>query len=615
MSLDLTHDPHAYTSMICQFEFILTWRPEHHLVAGTQIELRSHSLNAFFNWRFTQFELDGADITYRWKLNPSPGEMWVNRTHTLLRAKLPYGARRGQPLTLRLRGIPPHVAGHYTTLSIWTIDQTNAFLPNPPQPEAEYEGSECTLTVAAGAVERLSVYSSPMPDPRGLVRTRLVPEDRFGNPSEFIKAAACRLTWDGVTRDATIQAPLTVELPAPVNTCRAVLAVPQAALTPDENIANGQRRGSDLLVTGNPVWPAPSNGLHAAFGEFHWHTEYSGDGQRSIVKALASARDDLNLDYAAPGDHNPTREQWQGTVAALDAANRPGEFATFFGWENGTDRGHENYYFTQPDHPLVCRGSAGISGGRPDVLAERLREVYAEHPFIAVPHHTNAVAETRRLEDDSPYWHPYPWGTPEPYIRLAEIMQSRGNQESETCDDAWRGWHQWNGASLQQALALGYKIGFTGGTDNHTGYPGRSIGTGEALGLHPFKGVILTGAWVGRVERQAVYNALEARHTWAVWDTRALVQFSINGAQAGDELAVAPGTALDAHLRLSAEDSLKLVELVSDGEAIWRASFSELDIDLDIPLGPAVKNTYFYLRALQRNGGIIYASPVFISIR
>ncbi len=35
---------------------------------------------------------------------------------------------------------------------------------------------------------------------------------------------------------------------------------------------------------------------------------------------------------------------------------------------------------------------------------------------------------------------------------------------------------------------------------------------------------------------------------------------------------------------------------------------------LQIPLGPAERSTHFYLRALQRDGGIIYASPVFVQV-
>jgi len=38
------------------------------------------------------------------------------------------------------------------------------------------------------------------------------------------------------------------------------------------------------------------------------------------------------------------------------------------------------------------------------------------------------------------------------------------------------------------------------------------------------------------------------------------------------------------------------------------------DVEMDISLGVAEQPTHFYLRALQRNGGIIYASPVFVAV-
>jgi hypothetical protein len=65
---------------------------------------------------------------------------------------------------------------------------------------------------------------------------------------------------------------------------------------------------------------------------------------------------------------------------------------------------------------------------------------------------------------------------------------------------------------------------------------------------------------------------------------------------------------------LSAEDSIQTLEIVSEGRVVWDAGFSEWDVEFDAPLGDAKTSTHFYLRALQRNGGIIYASPVFVEV-
>ena len=603
-----------------QYSYVLEWNPEHHYVPGTQIELRSHCLRAFLSWRYVETAIDQGDITFRWKPFPTVSELRGNWDRTLFRARLPYGIRRAQPVTIKLTAVPPIWAGIDNVLSLWTIDVPSNLVPaGAPEPEPAREaGSECAMSVVAGPVERLSVYCRPAPDSRGQVRACLVPEDRFGNPSAFNSPVPMWLEWNEIRWQDELQHTSTLMLEQPAETVgRLTVSVEMDRLGPEENVFNGLRENGSLVVTGNPVWRVLPGHPRPAFGEFHWHTDFSGDGQRPIEEAPRCAQEYLNLDFAAPGDHNPRGRDWERTVAALNSANLDDEFATLFGWENATDRGHENYYFVEPDHPLICGGTAGIVRGRPNELAPTLREIHKQHDFVAVPHHTNSVAETRRPEDDSPYWHPYPWAEPEEYVRLVEIMQCRGNQERDLYSDAWRGWHQNNRASVQDALALGHKLGFTGGTDNHCGWPGRGYARSEGpLGAnHEPKSVILTGVWTGRVERRAVYAALKHRHTWAVWDTRALVEYTLNGALSGDELVVAVDTPLAAHIRISAEDALQTIELVSEGEIIWQGSSPAPDFETEVSLGPATESTHVYLRALQRNGGIIYASPVFITVQ
>ena len=615
MALKIVNDPQAHCTLNRQFKYELEWTPEKRYVPGTQVELRSGCLRSFFSWGFVETHMERADVTYRWKTYPTASDLFANRAHAAFRARLPYGARPEQPLKIHMTLIPPIWAGINERFTVWTIDVPNNFRPDIPAPEAEREaGSECVLRVVAGPVNRLSLYCRPMPGSDSKVRSCLVPEDRFGNPGRFEGSIPVRLEWEGKTWTHQLTETAIISLDAPQSVGRLRAGIPMDALSHRENISNGLRLDKQLVVTGNPVWPAPREDLRAAFGEFHWHTRISGDGQRHMDEALASARDFLNMDFAAPGDHNPQGEGWRETVDSLDKFNAPDEFATFFGWENGTDRGHENYYFTDPDHPLVCGGSAGITGGYAWELADKLKTYDG---FLAVPHHTNAVAETRKVEDDSPYWHPYPWSEPQSYIRAVEIMQCRGNQERNDYTDAWRGWHQNNGCSVQDALARGYRVGFTGGTDNHCGWPGRAYARSEAPlgGNHEPKSVIMTGLWTRRVERQSVFDALYNRHSWAVWDTRALCWFTVNGALMGDEIEVEKGTDLTANIVLSVEDALRTLEIVSGGRTVWRSSFDELDIDVDVPLGRAEQNRYFYLRGLLRNGGILYASPVFVAVK
>ena len=615
----VTTDPAARATYNQEFTWELEWRPERHIYPGTQIELRSLSLRTYLSWGYTKEEVYGGDVTFRRRAEVSPSELFaLQGNYAIVRATLQYGLRAGDRLRIRLTAVPPLIAGLFDAVSLWYAEPSVGSEEVKSPKFVRDPRAQAILKVGAAHVERLMVYSHPMPGADGKVRTLLAPQDLFGNAAELVNPLPVQLTWKGKTWTEEVRAAKVIVLDPPENIGRLRLTVSAKLLFPLDNISNGRRAGDTLEVTGNPVWRESPDGEMAAFGEFHWHTEASGDGGRSLPEGLAYARDHLNLDYVAPSDHKPSAAQWKYQTATLDASNRPGEFATFFGWEHSTNRGHENYYFTDPQHPVSPVGAAGASLGGMDDLTQ-LPEALSKYDvpgghFIAVPHHTNAPSETHRLSDDTPYWFQFPWTHQALCQRLVEIIQIRGNQErDEYPDDAWRGWYAGR-ASVQEGLAHDYKLGFTGGTDNHTAMPGSTTDYGESMARIPLGSISLTGLWTKRIERQAVFDALYDRHTWAVWSTRALVYFAINGTRSGDELRIKKGESLTAHIKMSAEDSLRSIEIVAERIPVWTGTNDELDFDLNVPLPPASHSTYFYLRALQRDGGIIYSSPVFMTV-
>jgi hypothetical protein len=144
----------------------------------------------------------------------------------------------------------------------------------------------------------------------------------------------------------------------------------------------------------------------------------------------------------------------------------------------------------------------------------------------------NVAVSYATHDDGSHYWEAYPWGEPrDAYLRLVEIMQGRGNFERKDPPDGWRCKFRNNDGSVQTALARGHRLGFVGGTDNHAAWPARVLSHREDA--EPQVVWILTGAWVTARTREAVYDALCARHTWACWDTRAIVRFTVGGALQG----------------------------------------------------------------------------------
>jgi hypothetical protein len=329
------------------------------------------------------------------------------------------------------------------------------------------------------------------------------------------------------------------------------------------------------------------------------------------------ARDQLNMSYCMASDHWPQGNKWKEYVTVMDQFNQDGQFATMFGYEAGSAQGHENFYFVDADNPLNPDGAWKMCRLPPAEYQKQLdqsqRGLGEEKKIIAIPHHTNTESESYRA-DGKPYWPAYQFSQPTETHRLIEVFQTRGNMERNEYTDVWRGWYA-KGASVQDALAAGYKLGFTGGTDNHCGRPGFCFGWMEMnRGRMPLHSQSLTGVWADRIDRRSVWKGLYDRHTWAAWDTRALVHFAINGVVAGDELHLPAGNALQARVKVSAEDSLQSLEVISAGKTCWSASVDALDSDVTIDLGKAAKSTYFYLRGLQRNGGIFYASPVFVTV-
>ena len=634
-TLKVIVDPHAHATLNSQSTWVLEWRPDHYVYPGTQIELRSLNLRSYFSWKYSKIEIEGAgaDISFRRRAELSPSQIFaIFGKWIIFRAHLQYGLREGQPLRIRLTATPPYVAGLFDAVTIWYSNLLPGNRPEPKQREfVKDPRAQAILQAGPGPATRLAVYSWPTPGADGKVRTLLDPEDRYGNPSRFDESIPVKLQWNGKTWSETLQGTKIIQLDPPKDIGRLKVSIPMKDLSPNENVSNGLGQGDRLVVTGNPVWAHSPNGQVAGFGEFHWHTEISGDGGNSLPSGLEYARDHLNLDYISPSDHTPNEAQWKYEVGVLNSFNDPGHFATFFGYEHSTNHGHENYYFANPEHPVspvgvvgsqICACAHGLRSNNCQELYDltRLPQMLNKYDtpndrFIGIPHHSNANSETHRLSDDTPYWFAYPWTHPGKYHRLAEIFQTRGNMERDAYpEDAWRGWHS-NGSSVQDGLAHGYKLGFTAGSDNHTSRPANAFAAREDLGRVPVDSISLTGLWTDGIERGKVFNALYARHTWAVWDTRALVYFTVNGAQAGDAIEVKKGQPLTAQIKMSAEDALQSIEIVSEKKPVWVASKDQLDFDIKVPLGKAEHSTYFYLRALQRNGGIIYASPVFVSVK
>jgi len=376
--------------------------------------------------------------------------------------------------------------------------------------------------------------------------------------------------------------------------------------------------GSRVLSSAKPVGFA---GQPVFFGEFHWHTDFSGDGQRSMSDALTSARDELCLDFAGPADHlgrgihykKRSIEDQRDICASFD---EPGRFVTLPTYERSEREGHVNIIADSWD---VLRQVAETTD-RERYPADRfpLEELVNACPpgrAVIVPHHPNMDSHTRERvvnpKDGRPYWCRMDWG-PEPELqatRLVEIHQQRGSFEAEEPDPEWRIDVGGYGSSVRTALARGYRLGFTGGTDNHCGWPTRCP--------HGWCG--LTGVQADELTLPSIFEALYSRRCYATSGARIVGDFRCGENPMGSEIEQAPGQPRTFEILVRGTAPLVAVQIISCGAVLADLPVEPDSPDLNVTWsderpGRPLRDVYYYVRARQTDGHCIWFSPIWFDL-
>jgi hypothetical protein len=362
-------------------------------------------------------------------------------------------------------------------------------------------------------------------------------------------------------------------------------------------------RDRELASTSNPGFGRTIDGWNHYLGGIHFHSRNSYDGGGALDGAYEHARDRLGLDVAAVTDHRPTG-RFADTVEAAERHTDPGEFVVLPAWEWDTPRGHVNVYLRTQDSdavPANCDPEYDEPGSEP------YRHEWPADALLA-PHHTNVRA--KQLDDaGEPRWREYDWSVRNDRIRQVEVYQGRGNFESDTADAAWDLRNEDVGASIQDALAMGYRFGFHGGTDNHACRP--TQGT-PADGTARFVG--LTGFLAESLTRESIWEAMNQRRTYATTGVPILPHFSVNGHLLGREGSVDADGEVSFSARLHGTAPIERVEVVSDRETVFASEPMERDVvfgDESLP-APRGETTYYYLRLCQTDGHMAWVSPVWI---
>ena len=272
------------------------------------------------------------------------------------------------------------------------------------------------------------------------------------------------------------------------------------------------------------------------FGDLHRHSSVSRclNGAEPRPEDLYRfAREVCQLDFVAVTDHSGHTDPLQWWQARKAIARESGaQFVALLGYEWSTSRfGHQNVVYRE-------RPERVISPAHPPAKEPTgLWELLADTEALTIPHHT---AHTRMATD---------WShRDDERLRQVEVFQSaRGSYEAAGAFRAARTATA-AGHFVRDGLDEGHRFGLIASSDH---------GSGAAY----------AAVLAERLDRDAVFDALRARRTYATTTRRLLVDFRVDGALMGSELVVNETPELS--LRVHSDVELAEVQVFKNGRPIF----------------------------------------------
>jgi hypothetical protein len=335
-------------------------------------------------------------------------------------------------------------------------------------------------------------------------------------------------------------------------------------------------------------------------GEFHRHTEISGDGGNDgpLEDMWRYAVDVARMDWLGCGDHDNGggREYpWWLTQKTTDAFFLPGAFDPMYTYERSVKypEGHRNVVFarrgirTLPRLPITDEATPGHA---PDtqMLYKYLRL------FDGVcASHTSATSMGTDWRD----WDAEREPMVEIYQGARQNSERPGAPRCPSEDDAIGGWRPKGFVNL--ALLKGYKFAFESSSDHGSTHISYAMVYAEGN------------------TREAIVAAMKKRHTYAATDNIvADYRCTAGGAEhmMGDEFSTSEAPAL--HIHLEGTAPFAKVVFVKDDVEVFTATPGEAKCDVKwTDPNPKEGTSYYYVRGEQKDGELVWASPMWITYK
>ena len=375
-----------------------------------------------------------------------------------------------------------------------------------------------------------------------------------------------------------------------------------------DEISGNEHPSNPILVAARE----PKYKLH--FGDIHIHSQWSFDGRGDPDANYIYARDAMNLDFACLTEHDPTDLIWDRVKAKAREFYQPGRFATMSAYEwtgNNLGEGHKNVYYRDWEGPILRSNYFPNRAGTASAadLWEKLRKAgKSGQNTFTIPHHPASKA------------FPVPWNHYDPeFQRCVEVYSTWGNSESPASPRQIRAS---GGASpghfVQDGLAAGQRLGFVGASDTHSGrpgYPAHSRAYHESDYSHweqdEYTGGI-TGVFAEELSREALFDAIRNRRCYATTGKRIIVDFKIDGHWMGEEFK--SRTAPHISVKVTGTAPIASVTVVKNNQDYLRMEGGGQEVQCEFgKTEPPGETDFYYLRVIQRDFEMAWASPIWIS--
>ncbi len=380
------------------------------------------------------------------------------------------------------------------------------------------------------------------------------------------------------------------------------------AATPDEPdfAAAAEKEARDVARARAARTTLGDKTLRLWRGEFHRHTELSGDGGGDglLLDMWRYGIDAAALDWIGNGDHDNGggREySWWITQKTTDMFQLPGVFTPMYTYERSCSYpdGHRNVVFPRRGIRTLPR----LAGGRGKAMDELSQDAerphtpdtqmlydYLRHFDGICASHTSGTDMGTDWRDNDPKVEPIV----EIYQGCRQSYEMPGAPRSNTAEHSLGGWRPFGFVSL--ALKKGFRLGFQASSDH--------------ISTH----ISYCNVWVEEPTREAIFAAMKARHVYGATDN-IIADVQCGDHFMGDEFETDVKPKLRIHL--IGTGPFAKVQVVKDGVYVHstRPGESEVRFEWTDFAPTAGKTSYYYVRGEQEDGELVWVSPMWITYK